>query len=145
MIYDSKKIEMKLDHIGIVVKNIEQYSKYYIKTFLARAITGIIDEPARGVEVMFIETGYGYMPMVELISPKSSNSKVSNFLEKTGGGIHHLAYEVNNIDKAIDHFKSLDSLILGPIVPGAGHNNTPTVWLYTSEKSIVELIQKQNE
>jgi len=33
---------------------------------------------------------------------------------------------------------------LGDIVPGAGHNNTPTVWLYTNEKNLVELIQEQN-
>ena len=93
---------------------------------------------------MFLETGYGDMPMIELITPSSKESKVTGFLEKTGGGIHHLAYEVPDIHEAIKHFKSLGALILGDIGPGAGHNNTPTVWLYTSQKSLVELIQKQD-
>jgi len=136
---------MRLDHIGFVVKDINQFKDYYIKTFLCKPLTGIVDEPAHGVEIMFLETGYGDMPMIELIAPVSKKSKVSAFLEKTGGGIHHLAYEVENIHESINHFKSLGSLILGDIVPGAGHHNTPTVWLYTSEKSLVELIQKQDE
>ena len=49
---------------------------------------------------------------------------------------------VKDIDQAIEHFKSLGSLIIGNVVPGAGHNNTPTVWLFTPEKSLVELIQQ---
>jgi len=136
---------MRLDHIGFVVKDIETFRDYYIETFLAKPLSDIIDEPAHDVKIMFLETGYGDMPMIELITPSSKNSKVSAFLEKTGGGIHHLAYEVPNINEAIEHFKSLGSIILGNIVPGAGHNNTPTVWLYTKEKNLVELIQEQDE
>jgi len=137
-------MEMRLDHIGFVVKDIKTFRDYYIKTFCAKPLTDIIDEPAHDVKIMFLETGYGDMPMIELITPSSKNSKVSAFLEKTGGGIHHLAYEVPEINKAIEHFKSLGSIIIGDIVPGAGHNNTPTVWLYTTEKNLVELIQAQN-
>ena len=137
-------MEMRLDHIGFVVKDIKTFRDYYIKTFCAKPLTDIIDEPAHDVKIMFLETGYGDMPMIELITPSSKNSKVSAFLEKTGGGIHRLAYEVPEINKAIEHFKSLGSIIIGDIVPGAGHNNTPTVWLYTTEKNLVELIQAQN-
>ena len=137
-------MEMRLDHIGFVIKDIEKYRDYYIKAFCCKPLSGIIDEPAHGVKIMFLETGYGNMPMIELITPSSKESKVTGFLEKTGGGIHHLAYEVLDIHEAIEHFKSLGALILGDIVPGAGHNNTPTVWLYTSQKSLVELIQQQD-
>lgn len=137
-------MKMRLDHIGFVVKDIEKFKDYYMKTFGARPLSDVIDEPAHGVKIMFLETGYGDMPMVELITPSKNNSKVSSFLEKTGGGIHHLAYEVPEINEAIEHFKSLGSIIIGDIVPGAGHNNTPTVWLYTTEKNLVELIQAQD-
>ena len=137
-------MEMRLDHIGIVVKRIDEYKDYYVKNFRCRPLSDIIDEPAHGVQIMFLDSGHGSLPMIELITPVSEDSKVSGFLEKTGGGIHHLAYEVPDIHEAIEHFKSLGSLILGDIVLGAGHNNTPTVWLYTSHKSLIELIQKQN-
>ena len=117
-----KKLQMRLDHIGFVVKDIEEYRDYYIKTFCCKPLSDIIDEPAHGVKIMFLETGYGNMPMIELITPSSKESKVSGFLDKTGGGIHHLAYEVVDINEAIEHFKSLGSLIIGNVVPGAGHS-----------------------
>ena len=135
---------MKLEHIGIVVKDIEQSRDYYEKTYGCRPLSEVIFEPAHKVHILFLDVGHGAMPTIELITPSEDNSQVSNFLKKKGGGIHHLAYEVDDIEKAIEHFKSLGSLMLGSIVPGAGHNNTPTVWLYTSQKDLVELIEKQH-
>ena len=135
---------MKLDHIGIVVKDIKHSLKYYMDTYGFEPLTDVIHEPAHHVEVMFLGIGFGHMPMFELISPLGEKSKVTGFLKKTGGGIHHLAYEVANIHKGIEHFKKQKrSMVLGGIVPGAGHNNTPTVWLYTREKNLVELIEEQ--
>jgi methylmalonyl-CoA/ethylmalonyl-CoA epimerase len=135
-------MEMKLDHIGVVVKDINKSKEYYIKTYGSEPLTDIVHEPAHHVNIMFLNVGHGPMPMIELISPLSDESKVSGFLKKTGGGIHHLAYEVADIDQAIEHFKSLRSMILGEIVPGAGHSNLPTVWIYTPDKSLIELIEK---
>ena len=137
-------MEMRLDHIGMVVKDIERAKEYQMKTYGRKPLTGIIHEPAHKVNIIFLELGYGPMPMLELITPIAKDSRVSSFLEKTGGGIHHLAYEVADIEQTIEHFKSLRSLILGGIVPGAGHNNTRTVWLYTSEKNLIELIEQQH-
>ena len=136
------KIDLRLDHIGIVVKNIEQSCTDYQRIHGLKQKTKRIHEPAHDVEIMFFETGHGSMPMIELIMPLSDSSKVSGFLKRTGGGIHHLAYEVNDINDAIDHYKSMGSVILGEIVPGAGHSNLPTVWIYAPDKSLIELIEK---
>ena len=135
-------IDLRLDHIGIVVKDIEKASQDYLLFHGLKQKTEKIHEPAHDVNVMFFETGHGAMPMIELIMPLSDSSKVSGFLKKTGGGIHHLAYEVDNIYDGIEHYKSMGSVILGEIVPGAGHSNLPTVWIYTPDKSLIELIQK---
>ena len=136
------KVNLRLDHIGIVVKDIEMACQDYQRIHGLKQKTEKIHEPAHNVEVMFFETGHGAMPMIELIMPLSESSKVSGFLKKTGGGIHHLAYEVDHIYDAIEHYKSLRSIILGDVVPGAGHSNVPTVWIYTPDKSLIELIEK---
>lgn len=136
-------MEMRLDHIGYVVDDINSFKEYYMKTFCCKPLSDVTVEPAHDVKILFLDTGYGKMPMIELIMPMSDKSKVSNFLKKNGPGIHHLAYEVPEINEGINHFRALGSIIIGDIVPGAGHKNTPTVWLYTSQKSLVELIQKQ--
>lgn len=131
-----------LDHIGIVVKDLEKACQEYQLLHGLKAITDRIHEPAHDVDILFLETGHGSLPNIELIMPLSDSSKVSKFLKKTGGGIHHLAYEVADIHLAIGHYQSMGSIILGEIVPGAGHSNLPTIWIYTPDKSLIELIQK---
>lgn len=135
-------IELRLDHIGIVVKDIEQSCLDYQRIHGLKQKTKRIHEPAHDVEIMFFETGHGSMPMIELIMPLSDSSKVSGFLKRTGGGIHHLAYEVSDINEGVHHYKSIGSIILGGIVPGAGHSNLSTVWIYTPDKNLIELIEK---
>ena len=43
------------------------------------------------------------------------------------------------------YFKKKNFIVLSDIVPGAGHNNTPTAWLYSYDGDLVELIQKQKK
>lgn len=137
-------MNLKLDHIGVVVSDIEKSQDYYKKNYGFDAATKKFFEPAHGVNVLFINIGYGQTPAIELIEPINEKSKVYNFLKKTGGGFHHLAYQVDDIKKAIEHYKSQKSLVITEIVPGAGHGNVPTVWLYTPEKNLVELIEIKN-
>ena len=135
---------MKFDHIGIVVEDIKSSIETYSNNYNFKPLTKIIYESAHGVDLIFFDFGHGYMPVLELIMPTSDKSKVYNFLKKKGGGLHHLAYEVQDINKAINYFKSKKSIVLGEVVPGAGHNNTKTVWLYTSRKGLIELVEAQS-
>ena len=82
---------LRLDHIGIVVKDLEKACQEYQLLHGLKAITDRIHEPAHDVDILFLETGHGSLPNIELIMPLSDSSKVSKFLKKTGGGIHHLA------------------------------------------------------
>ena len=136
-------MKMKFDHIGVVVEDIKLAVANYTTNYKFKPLTKIINEPAHDVDLIFFDFGHGYMPMLELIAPTSNQSKVYNFLKKKGGGLHHLAYEVENIKEAISYFKHKKSIVIGNIVPGAGHNNTKTVWLYTSEKELIELVELQ--
>jgi len=133
---------LRLDHIGIVVKDLESAARMQNKLHGLQTLTGKIIEPAHEVEILFLGTGHGSLPMIELIAPITDSSKVSTFLQKTGGGIHHLAYEVPDIERAIAHYRSVGSFVLGEIVPGAGHSNLPTVWIYNADKSLIELIKR---
>ena len=136
-------MEMKFDHIGIVVEDIKSSIENYSNNYNFKPLTKIIHEPAHDVDIIFFNFGHGYMPALEIIMPTSNKSKVYNFLKKKGGGMHHLAYEVKDIKKAINYFKSKNYIVLGDIVPGAGHNNTNTVWLYTIQKELIELVELQ--
>ena len=137
---------MKLDHIGIAVKNLSQARKYFKKTYNFKPISKIINEPAHGVNVQFFDIGYGqFGPLIELISPNIKNSKISNFLKENEGQVHHLAYYVDDIINESLGLKKRGMLPISDIVPGAGHKKTRTMWLISEKKELIELIeQKKN-
>lgn len=96
---------MKIDHIGYVTSNFKKTLKYFRDFIGLKVITKKILEPAHGVEVLFLEMGNNGYPAMEIIRPINNNSKISNFLKNNGDGIHHIAYEVDDIKKKILYFK----------------------------------------
>ena len=103
---------MKLHHIGIAVKNI-QNSLGDLTQFLSFESTTI---PAlvtsQKVNVCFLKTNDVY---IELIEPAVENSPVSDFV-KGGGGFHHLCFEVDDIHKEIEKMiKKGARLIVEPV------------------------------
>lgn len=132
-----------MEHIGIIVKDLEQAKEYYASHYGFKALSSIIDEPEQKVKIIFVETGQSGMPTIELIQPVTEDSAVFNFLKKTGGGLHHLSYEVEDLDNAIENFKSKKSIMVGRIYKGAGHKGRRVVWLYTNFKELIELIEAE--
>ena len=133
---------MKLHHIGIVVGNLEDAVNYYKNTFGLKAIGEPVVDPIQKVEVVFIETGFGQDLTIELIKPLNVDSPVHTFLQK-GGGVHHLSYEVENIHETAEDLKKKGALIISDFAPGKGHDDRLTLWVYTSEKELVELVEKE--
>lgn len=89
---------MKLHHIGVVVPNI-QVSLGELKRFINFQSTSLpMPVGTRKVNVCFLKIGE---PLLELIEPMSQDSPISEFVQK-GGGIHHLCFEVNDIEKEVN-------------------------------------------
>ncbi|MFC1585758.1 VOC family protein [Fibrobacterota bacterium] len=132
---------MKLHHIGKVVENIGKEIDYYRNVFGFQQIGKSVIDPIQKVEVAFIETGLDRQVTIELIHPVEEASPVMQFL-KEGGGLHHLCYQVDDINQALKDLKAKGCLILSPPVPGKGHDDRLTLWLYTPEKELIELVEK---
>ena len=136
-------MKLKLDHIGYIVKDLKLAINYFKETYGFKILTKNINEKAHGVILTFLDLGLNTRPALELIQPTSKKSKVHNFLMIHGEGLHHLAYEVNNLSIYIERFRKKGFIQISPIVPGAGHNQTNTIWLLGKKKELVELIEKQ--
>lgn len=136
-------MNLKIDHIGYVVKNLRESKLYFEKNYKFKPLTNIIYEKAHGVKLIFLDMGNNSVPALELIQPVSKKSKVYNFLSSKGENYHHIAYEVNSIDKSLKEFKKKNFIQISNIVPGAGHNLTKTIWLMGKKMELVELIEKQ--
>ena len=136
-------MKFKIDHIGYVVKDLKKSSDYFTGVYNHKKITKFIYEKAHGVKIVFLDLGVKTMPALELIQPVGKSSKVYNFLKQNGDKIHHLAYEVKDLKKAINYLLKKNFLQISPVVPGAGHNKSKTCWLMGEKKELVELIQAQ--
>jgi methylmalonyl-CoA epimerase len=87
----------KIDHIGVVVNDIEEALKVYQQA-LGLSLAKIKERPDQAVTIAFLLTGESE---IELIQPLTSDSGVAKFLQKRGEGIHHICLEVDDIEKAL--------------------------------------------
>ena len=87
----------KINHIGIAVKSLEDSIPFY-RDQLSMAFAGIEEVAEQKVRVAMLQVGES---KIELLEPTSDDSPVAKFIEKNGPGIHHLAYEVEDLEAAI--------------------------------------------
>lgn len=107
--------KLKLHHVGIVVPKIQEslgeLTKYLkFETIGLPTLIG-----SQRVNVCFLQMGKAYL---ELIEPAEENSPVSNFLNKEGGGFHHLCFEVKDIRKELDELKKNGARVVVEPVKG---------------------------
>lgn len=93
---------MKINHLGIATKGIEEALAFWQDALgLDNVHTETVEE--QKVRVAMLPIGES---RIELLEPTSDDSPISKFLEKRGGGIHHIAVEVDDIEAALDRLRS---------------------------------------
>ena len=129
---------LKIDHIGIAVKDASERLKLY-KDLLGLEVTGSEDLPERGLRVHFVKIGETRFELLEEISEKS---EISSFLEKRGEGIHHIAIRVEGIEEFIKKAKELGFKPLSD-EPQRGAHGTRVVFLHpkTTGGILLELVE----
>ena len=87
----------RIDHIGVAVEQIEPALELYRDSFeLEVAHREVVEE--QGVEAVLLDVGENH---VELLAPLGPDTPVGRFLAKHGPGIHHVAYQVDDIDATL--------------------------------------------
>jgi methylmalonyl-CoA/ethylmalonyl-CoA epimerase len=121
----------RLNHVGVAVPDMERAIAFYREVMGAQTIGEPFDLPAQGVRVCFVETPHGGTQL-ELIAPLGEQSPLTGFLERNPlGGQHHLAFEVPDIDAALDWFIAQGRRILGEIRIGA--HGTPVFFVHPKD------------
>jgi methylmalonyl-CoA/ethylmalonyl-CoA epimerase len=87
----------KINHIGIAVRSLDETLPFY-RDNLGMELKEIEEVAEQKVKVAMLAIGES---KIELLEPTSEDSPVAKFIEKNGPGIHHLAYEVKDIEAAI--------------------------------------------
>jgi methylmalonyl-CoA/ethylmalonyl-CoA epimerase len=87
----------RISHVGVAVQSLEAALPFY-QNCLGMEFLGVEEVAEQQVKVAFLKVGES---KIELLEPTSPESPIARFLEKNGPGIHHLAYEVDDIEAAI--------------------------------------------
>ena len=100
----------RLHHVGIVVPSLERAVAQYAGAFELQETTVPFDDKAQRVRVAFVRVGED--SWLEFIEPASAESPVTQFLAKTRGGYHHVAFEVADIDAAVQEFEASRAVVV---------------------------------
>jgi methylmalonyl-CoA/ethylmalonyl-CoA epimerase len=128
----------KINHIGIAVNSIDETLPFY-RDQLGMAFKGAEEVVEQKVRVAMLQVGES---KIELLEPTSPESPVAKFLEKNGPGIHHVAYEVENIEAAISHLKTEGARMIDE-TPRNGAHGTSIAFVHpkSSNGVLTELCQ----
>jgi methylmalonyl-CoA/ethylmalonyl-CoA epimerase len=134
-IIDMKKIE----HIGIAVKDLE-ISNLLFEKLLGVPAYKFEKVASEGVATSFFKTGPN---KIELLAPTNSESPIAKFLDKKGEGIHHIAFEVEDIVLEITRLKKEGFVVLNE-EPKKGADNKWVAFLHpkTTNGVLIELCQE---
>jgi methylmalonyl-CoA/ethylmalonyl-CoA epimerase len=131
----------KLEHIGIAVKNLDQANELFRK-LLGTTHYKIEEVASEGVRTSFFDVGGVKIELLEATSPESP---IAKFIEKHGEGIHHIAFDVPDIDASLRTCSSNGFQIISA-KPKDGADNKLISFLHPKSTSgvLVELCQEKN-
>ena len=130
----------KLEHIGIAVKDIKSANALF-SSLLGQNPYKIEEVESEGVRTSFFNLSGVKFELLEATRP---DSPIATFIEKKGEGIHHLAFEVADIDSAIAEYEEKGFTLINK-EPKAGADNKIIAFLHpkSTQGVLVELCQEK--
>jgi methylmalonyl-CoA/ethylmalonyl-CoA epimerase len=131
----------KIEHLGIAVANIEESLRVF-ETLLGTKCYKIEEVESEGVKTAFLQVGESKIELLEATNP---DSPIAKYLEKRGQGIHHIAFEVENIQTEIERLLN-EGFVLIHESPKNGADNKLIAFLHpkSTEGILIELCQEKN-
>ena len=129
----------KIEHIGIAVKDISASNELFAKLFGEQHYK-VEEVESEGVKTSFFKIGEN---KIELLEATKENSPIAKFIEKRGEGIHHIAFDVENIEEEIKRLKAEGFVVLNE-TPKKGADNKLVAFLHpkTTNGVLIELCQE---
>jgi len=131
-----------LHHLGFVVSSISSIAQGFAASMSARWHGEIIHDPIQRVRVAFFCPVDSRNPVFELVEPASENSPVGNFLKK-GGGLHHVCYEVDDLEAALEDARSERWAIASLPEPAVAFHGRRIAWVFSKNRLLVELLERR--
>lgn len=130
----------KIEHIGIAVKDLDTANQNYKKLFKAAPYK------LETVESEFVSTSFFHIgeTKIELLQATSDQSAIAKYIEKRGEGIHHIAYDVEDISAERDRLISEGFQAIGDIKQGADNKLVCFFHPKSANGVLIELCQERS-
>jgi methylmalonyl-CoA/ethylmalonyl-CoA epimerase len=128
---------MIIDHIGIVVRSLEDGIQRWETLFGYRQCTQAITNTRQMVRVAFLAKAGSLL--VKLIEPSTVASPVSLFARK-GGGLHHICFRCDGLEPDIERLRAAGARLIVPPEPGEAFNDKEIAFLLVEPTLNIELI-----
>jgi methylmalonyl-CoA epimerase len=128
----------RIDHIGVAVTDLDAAISLYEASY-AMALVHRETVPEQGVEAVLLDVGENH---VELLAPLGDDTPVGKFLAKKGPGLHHVAYQVADIDATLQRLRD-SGLRLIDETPRTGIRSSRVAFLHPASTGgvLTEIVQ----
>jgi len=133
--------EPSLHHVGYVVSSIAESVERWQAAVFSVSTSEAFDDPIQRARVIFLDLPPDGAVKLELIEPLGSDSPVAKFDQK-GGGLHHLCFEVDDVDEQIQKMKILKAMLIRRPQPAVAFGGRRIAWMQTREKLLVEYLER---
>ncbi len=133
---------MKINHLGIATKSIDEALRFWEDALgLENVHTETVED--QKVRVAMLPLGES---RIELLEPTSDDSPISKFIEKRGGGIHHIAVEIEDVEASLKILKN-KGLRLIDESPRIGAEGCLVAFIHPSSANgvLLELVQSKKD
>lgn len=131
-----------IDHVGVAVEDIEAALTLYRDTF-GMPLVHREEVTEQGVDAALLDVGAGH---VELLKPLGPDTAVGKFISRRGAGLHHVAYRVENVERALEQLARTGVRLIDER-PRAGIRGSRVAFLHPSSTGgvLTELVQPAEE
>ena len=106
----------KVNHIAVVVPDLDAAMKFWVEAF-GLSLERVEQVPREGVAVAFLPVGESE---IELLQPTDPEGGVARYLEKRGAGLHHLCFEVDDIEATLARLKAAEIPLINETAVAGG-------------------------
>lgn len=140
----------KLHHISLVAQNISEFAEIFRSLGLTE-MTQPESDPIQKVSASFVTAGKGQDIYIELLEPLGDDSPITKFLKERGGGLHHLCFEVDDIEGMGNELVKKGFQMVSPPVECVGYDRSfkrqctqpsKVAFFLLSNKILIELWQR---
>ena len=122
----------RIDHIGVAVTDLDEALKLYEQDYAMELVHRETVE-SQGVEAVLLDVGENH---VELLRPLADDTPVGKFLAKRGPGLHHVAYQVTDIEAELERLRAAGIQLIDE-TPRVGIRNSRVAFLHPKSSGAV--------